>query len=125
MARWILAHNGEYVREVTTDTTHLICTIEDFKKRTAQVKKAWALGSKCNIVVKDWLEDCLIAKPKRVRAVKGYSLPRVIKRGKQAIKNQIKYRQSFEDGVRTSYEFVDNRIFPSYLFFSPPNIMVP
>lgn len=36
MANWIRAHGGEYVREVTAETTHLICTIEDFKKRTAQ-----------------------------------------------------------------------------------------
>lgn len=36
MANWIKAHGGDYVREVTDDTTHLICTIKDYKKKTTQ-----------------------------------------------------------------------------------------
>jgi hypothetical protein len=33
---WIIAHGGEFVTEVSESTTHLICSIEDFKKRTEQ-----------------------------------------------------------------------------------------
>lgn len=36
MARWIKTHGGEYEAEVSEDTTHLICTIEDYKKKTQQ-----------------------------------------------------------------------------------------
>jgi len=36
MAGWIRAHGGRYEREVTSETTHLICSIEDYKKRTGQ-----------------------------------------------------------------------------------------
>lgn len=32
---WITAHGGQRDREVTDDTTHLICTIEEYKKKTA------------------------------------------------------------------------------------------
>lgn len=36
MANWIKLHGGEYVREITEGTTHLICTIEDYKRKTVQ-----------------------------------------------------------------------------------------
>lgn len=75
------------------------------------VKKAWALGPKCHIVVKDWLEDCLPPEnaKKRCRAEKGYTLNRVLKRLNRTHKAQIRYRQSFEEGVRAAKELVDNR----------------
>ena len=75
------------------------------------VKKAWALGGQCHIVVKDWLEDCLIghATQKRCRVEKGYALSRVLKRVKDGRDKQKEYRLKFEDGVRASYELVDNR----------------
>lgn len=36
MASWIKAHGGRVEREVSGETTHLICSIEDYKKRTSQ-----------------------------------------------------------------------------------------
>jgi hypothetical protein len=36
MAGWIELHGGECTPEVTEETTHLICTIEDYKKQTPQ-----------------------------------------------------------------------------------------
>lgn len=36
MANWIRAHGGLYEREVSEDTTHLVCTIEDYEKKTEQ-----------------------------------------------------------------------------------------
>ena len=38
MAGWIKAHGGRVEREVGEETTHLICSIEDYKKRTSQGK---------------------------------------------------------------------------------------
>jgi hypothetical protein len=36
MANWVKLHGGEYVREVNKETTHLICSIEDYRKKTTQ-----------------------------------------------------------------------------------------
>jgi len=38
MAGWIKTHGGRVEREVGEETTHLICSIEDYKKRTSQGK---------------------------------------------------------------------------------------
>ena len=38
IGKWITAHGGTYEREVSPDTTHLICSIEEYKKRTKQGK---------------------------------------------------------------------------------------
>ena len=34
--KWITVHGGVYEREVGPDTTHLICSIAEYKKRTQQ-----------------------------------------------------------------------------------------
>ena len=36
MVQWVKHHAGVWESEVSDDTTHLICTIEDFKKKTQQ-----------------------------------------------------------------------------------------
>jgi NAD-dependent DNA ligase len=36
IANWIMSHGGTFVTEVSESTTHLICSIEDFKNRTDQ-----------------------------------------------------------------------------------------
>jgi len=36
VARWIREHGGIYTKEVTPETTHLITSIEDFKKKSSQ-----------------------------------------------------------------------------------------
>jgi len=36
ISKWIAAHGGTYEQEVGPDTTHLICSIEEYKKRTSQ-----------------------------------------------------------------------------------------
>jgi len=36
VAVWVTAHGGRYEREVTEDTTHLIASLENFKKRCKQ-----------------------------------------------------------------------------------------
>lgn len=38
IARWFTVHGGLYESEVTQDTTHLICSIEEYKKRGPQGK---------------------------------------------------------------------------------------
>lgn len=36
MSGWVRAHGGEHESVVSEDTTHLVCTIEEYKKRTKQ-----------------------------------------------------------------------------------------
>lgn len=38
IAKWVVSHGGRYEKQVTEDTTHLICSIEDFKKKHPQGK---------------------------------------------------------------------------------------
>lgn len=38
VAKYITAHGGDFESVVTNCTTHLICSIEDFKKKTTQGK---------------------------------------------------------------------------------------
>jgi len=75
------------------------------------VRKAWALGRKCFIVVRDWLEDSLIgnSKKKTKRAEKPYTLNRVLKRVHRGLEDKKRYQESFEEGVRAGKELVDNR----------------
>jgi len=36
MGRWFTLHGGVWEREVCEDTTHLICSIDDYKKKAPQ-----------------------------------------------------------------------------------------
>lgn len=36
IARWITQHGGIFEREVSKETTHLICTIEEYKNKSVQ-----------------------------------------------------------------------------------------
>jgi hypothetical protein len=36
MIRWIKCWGGAYQSQVSNDTTHLICTVKDYKKKTDQ-----------------------------------------------------------------------------------------
>lgn len=38
MAGWVRKHGGVWESEVSDETTHLICTVEDYKKKTNQGK---------------------------------------------------------------------------------------
>ena len=132
ISKWITAHGGTYEREVGPDTTHLICSIEEYKKRTQQgensvsvprtaklmiatVKKAWELGKKqCNIVVFDWLEDCLLGKKlkKGLRPEGPYTLDRTIARIRKGFTDHAEYRRKFEEGARANKALVDNSELP-------------
>ncbi|ESZ91905.1 hypothetical protein SBOR_7699 [Sclerotinia borealis F-4128] len=106
--KWIQVHGGEYAREVDEDTTHLIVTIKEYKKKTVQVRKAMAMGKRCHIVVIDWLVDCLTSKlnKKKKLVVTGYTLGRVIRRLHHTEDQKINYRQRFEEGVKAGLHHV-------------------
>ena len=38
LARYVRSHGAEYESAVSNDTTHLICSIDDYKKKTTQGK---------------------------------------------------------------------------------------
>ncbi|KAG0645267.1 hypothetical protein D0Z07_8866 [Hyphodiscus hymeniophilus] len=117
VVKWIRYHGGTYDSAVSEHTTHLICTIEDYKNKTQQVKKARALGRSCYIVTKDWLDDCLIRtkkKPKRREVETPYTLDSILKRLHQSPAKQQEYRDRFEKGVKAGNEFVDNDLWHVY-----------
>ncbi|KAL2068955.1 hypothetical protein VTL71DRAFT_15293 [Oculimacula yallundae] len=114
--RWLRYHGGVYEKEVTNETTHLICSIEEYKKGGEQVRKAWKLGTKkCKIVVFDWLEDSLHAKPKGKLSEKAYSLDRTILNMKKMNADKVReYRQKFAEGVRVSKELSNGSLYHIY-----------
>ncbi|EKD14011.1 brct domain containing protein [Drepanopeziza brunnea f. sp. 'multigermtubi' MB_m1] len=113
---FVTAHGGIYEREVTAETTHLICSIEEYKKRPKHVCDAWQLGTeRCKIVVFDWLEDCLVRKQKLLLSTRPYTLDRTIMQlRKRNAKDMTEYRKKFEDGVKVSKELCDNRLYHVY-----------
>ncbi|TVY27199.1 hypothetical protein LHYA1_G004653, partial [Lachnellula hyalina] len=111
-ARHVTSHGAEYESTVTNDTTHLICSIEDYKKKTTQVKKALQLGNKCEIVNYDWIVDCLVGPglKKRLLGAKSYTLKQALKRLKEGKKNIEEHKANFEDGVKVSKELCNNNL---------------
>ncbi|TAQ84637.1 hypothetical protein B7494_g7041 [Chlorociboria aeruginascens] len=109
--KWIELHGGRVEKEVTEMTTHLICSIENFKKKDRQVMKAFKVPT-CFIVVIDWLEDCLVPTnaKKRCRAERGYTLDRTIRRIKAGKNAQKTYREKFQVGIDESKELVPMRL---------------
>ncbi|KAL5317700.1 hypothetical protein ACEPPN_014798 [Leptodophora sp. 'Broadleaf-Isolate-01'] len=116
ISRWIRYHGGTYENEVTDETTHLICSIEEYKKGGAQVRKAWKLGTeKCQIVIFEWIEDSLQGKPKRRLGEKPYTLDRTIMNLKKMSADKLReHRKKFEDGVRVSKELSNSDLFHVY-----------
>ncbi|RDW68403.1 hypothetical protein BP5796_09060 [Coleophoma crateriformis] len=118
MINWIKGHGAEFAAKVDNNTTHLICTIEEFKlaRKSPQVAAALKLGSRqCKIVVGDWLEDCLIGgKRARLLNEKPYTLDRVLLRIKNAKKEMILHKQKFDDGIRSCKQLVDNNLYQVY-----------
>ncbi|EHK98647.1 putative RNA polymerase II subunit A C-terminal domain phosphatase [Glarea lozoyensis 74030] len=106
IAAWITAHGGTFALEVTSSTTHLICSIEDFKKGTEQVKKALALGKEnCHIVVFDWLEECLVRKNKLCRSERYWTLESTLKRLSKKGAEIDTLKKRFQNGVQACEEF--------------------
>lgn len=56
--RWIQHHGGKFATEINQETTHLICTVEHWKRKVVAVKQA-IRHKGVKIVTYDWLEDCL------------------------------------------------------------------
>ncbi|KAG9228802.1 hypothetical protein BJ875DRAFT_388665 [Amylocarpus encephaloides] len=105
IAGWIRAHGGTFVEEVSPNTTHLICSLPDFKSKPKQVKRALSLGRSCAIVSFDWLVDCLIRVKKTCRPVKPYSLKDVVKRLNKVRLEAEKLESQFKAAVETALNF--------------------
>ena len=59
MKNWIEVQGGKFSRNVTPQVTHLICSKEHWKAKTAAVREALRYRP-VNIVSFDWLEDSLM-----------------------------------------------------------------
>jgi len=51
LARYVTSHGAEYESAVTNDTTHLICSIDDYKKKTAQGRSLFYLSQRQQLSV--------------------------------------------------------------------------
>ncbi|PYI32386.1 hypothetical protein BP00DRAFT_486098 [Aspergillus indologenus CBS 114.80] len=76
--QWIRANGGEYHSTIAPQVTHLITTLEAYKKNIAPVREAKALKH-IKIVTFDWLEDSLLAKDRKPKRVTEYLLETVVK----------------------------------------------
>ncbi|KAL3491799.1 hypothetical protein BJX62DRAFT_117575 [Aspergillus germanicus] len=71
--KWIVNNGGQYSKQVTEETTHLIVTEEAFAKNVTAVSKAKELGTVW-IVSYDWLSDSLLMNNRRPLPAKNYLL---------------------------------------------------
>ncbi|CEL05587.1 hypothetical protein ASPCAL06705 [Aspergillus calidoustus] len=108
--KWIANNGGQYSKQVTEETTHLIVTEEAFSKNVAAVSKAKELGTVW-IVSYDWLSDSLLMNKRRPLPAKNYLLedsraeePKVQKKGRQSkaqenkvTKNRVFKRKATEN----------------------------
>ncbi|KAI9038782.1 BRCT domain protein [Aspergillus affinis] len=80
--QWVKANGGEYSKNVSQGVTHLITTIEAFKKNIEAVRKAKRF--KVKIVSYDWLEDSLLSKSRAPKREGPYLLETILKNEKKA-----------------------------------------
>lgn len=118
--------------EVGPDTTHLICTIEDFKNKSPNgkfhlvdrdkvvltpptVKKALdrnrGRGRKCEIVTFDWIQECLTRLQKRLADPAEFRLKETLKKLKERAEYEGKKRKNFKNGVLASEFFTGHRMY--------------
>ncbi|KAK1146474.1 hypothetical protein N8T08_002903 [Aspergillus melleus] len=80
--QWVKAHGGQYSKNVSQGVTHLITTMEAFKKNVETVRKAKRF--KIKIVSYDWLEDSLLSKSRAPKREGPYLLETILKNEKKA-----------------------------------------
>ncbi|PVH88646.1 hypothetical protein DL98DRAFT_477182 [Cadophora sp. DSE1049] len=118
LAKWIKAHGGAFESKVTGDTTHLICSIEEFKKKSEQVQKAWQLSrTRCHIVTFDWVEDCLLRpkNSKRLLKERAYTLDRTLVNLKKGIEvDKAALRKRFDENARIAHELSNSNMYHIY-----------
>ncbi|PLN77541.1 hypothetical protein BDW42DRAFT_156988 [Aspergillus taichungensis] len=85
--QWIKANGGQYSQSVDMGVTHLITTVEAYKKDVEAVRVAKQLRT-LKIVSYDWLSDSLLSKTRKPRAEKQYLLENIVKKEKKG-KSQI------------------------------------
>ncbi|PLB36414.1 BRCT domain protein [Aspergillus candidus] len=86
--QWIKANGGQYSKSVVEGVTHLISTVEAYKKDVEAVRMAKQLQT-VKIVSYDWLSDSLLSKTRKPKAEKQYLLENVVKEEKKG-KSQVK-----------------------------------
>ncbi|PYH48416.1 BRCT domain protein [Aspergillus saccharolyticus JOP 1030-1] len=77
ISQWVRANGGEYSPTVTPQVTHLITTLEAYKKNIKPVREAKELKH-IKIVTFDWLEDSLLDKGRKPRRVTKYLLNTIV-----------------------------------------------
>ncbi|KAI9859912.1 MAG: hypothetical protein M1830_006247, partial [Pleopsidium flavum] len=113
MREWIEANGGTFARQIDGNVTHLVCSLEDWKKAPKVVKQALKIKA-LKIVTFDWFEDSLmqhspkregeyllkrvIKKAQKIKARKKTQAKRVIKEGAEAFEKGCK---EFKDEIHS------------------------
>ncbi|KAI1132937.1 hypothetical protein F5Y10DRAFT_291036 [Nemania abortiva] len=105
--QWVTYWGGRYSHTIDGDVTHVLCTEEDFKKKTAPVRAALR-NKDTKIVVRDWLEDS-IDKKYRLKTLP-YDLDDKAKQ-EEAKKRKIK---KMEKCSSNAHDYVDERFWHIY-----------
>ncbi|RAL07179.1 BRCT domain protein [Aspergillus homomorphus CBS 101889] len=92
--QWITANGGQYSSTICRSVTHLITTLEAYKKNIQPVREAKEHG-KIKIITFDWLEDSLLSKDKKPKRVTEYLL-------KTKVKNEQKKEKSAREASRNT-----------------------
>ncbi|KAI9845182.1 MAG: hypothetical protein M1837_005067 [Sclerophora amabilis] len=105
LQRWIEMNDGTHASVIDENTTHLVCTLEDFRKKTLKVKQALKFKH-LKIVTFDWLEDSLMSG--RVKREKRYLVAALEKQKRKQRLEKNKQEQAavkrFRDGCAGSEE---------------------
>ncbi|KAI9709830.1 MAG: hypothetical protein M1812_007622 [Candelaria pacifica] len=96
LRRWIKNNGGAFAEQIDDQVTHLICSMDHWKKQHANVKEAMRYPD-IKVVSYDWLEDSLHSKRAR-KETKKYMMKSILtqKRSEKAGK-----RRAIKEGVKT------------------------
>ncbi|KAI9767742.1 MAG: hypothetical protein M1840_005423 [Geoglossum simile] len=95
--RWVEKAGGVSTPQIDKNTTHLVCSWEDYQAKVPKVKQALR-NRKIHIVTYDWLEDAL----QKRRAGK--------ERGRYLLANVEKQKRREEKAMTRSIKKVDKKI---------------
>ncbi|KAL2155869.1 hypothetical protein VTH82DRAFT_611 [Thermothelomyces myriococcoides] len=98
IARWVSLREGRFVREMSDEVTHVVCSSEEFRKGKGLIKMALKSPKTCQIVSLDWLEDSMF-KGRRLDE-EPYSHSRALRRERERERRRLMVIKGLEKAVK-------------------------
>ncbi|KAK3357226.1 hypothetical protein B0T25DRAFT_579334 [Lasiosphaeria hispida] len=99
ITRWVSQREGVISYQMDSSVTHLICSEDEFKKKSPRIKAALKRGKKeCQIVTVDWLEDSI--NKRRRLPEREYSLDKSLKGERAKQRQDSKVAKGLEQGEK-------------------------